>query len=76
LGRHPTAEPAASRNQCSERWKNRDDELIELVKKQGSIVGAKFAIGAHELIPAEYFPSPQELKDLELRAPLNLLNER
>jgi hypothetical protein len=70
MGRTPAADPHQVLNASTEKWKNRDAELLALVKKQA---GIPKLLGEAEVVLAEiqrvreFVPSAEELKELENR---------
>lgn len=64
MGSNPTADPAAVLAACRQKWANRDDELLDLVKKQAGIAGLLEAqVDITHVLP--HLPSDLELQALE-----------
>jgi hypothetical protein len=70
MGRTPAADPHQVLNASTDKWKNRDTELLALVKKQAGIPGvleeAQIALAEIERVK-EFVPSAEQLEELEKR---------
>jgi len=64
MGKHPAADPEVVLGQCQQTWANRDDELIEIEKRQGGIA-APHALAYAAVDIAEFIPELPDLRLLE-----------
>ena len=66
MGRNPQLDPHTTLTQCQQIWANRDDELIEIVKRQGGITAPQvLAFSPTDVI--EFLPTAPDLRLLERR---------
>ena len=66
MGADPSADPAKVLRACEAAWRNRDEELVEVVRKQGGLRGRLLAKASTEEMAAQA-PSPDDLEALERR---------
>lgn len=64
MGSDPLLDPHATLVECQKTWANRDDELIEIVKRQGGIT-APHVLAFSPADVVDFMPSPPDLRLLE-----------
>jgi hypothetical protein len=66
MGGNPQLDPHTTLVQCQQEWANRDDELIEIVKRQGGITAPRtLAFSPADIV--DFLPSSTDLRLLERR---------
>ncbi len=76
MGKNPTADPATTKTACVSKWSGRDEELLELVKKQAYGRKGVVSLAEKKTTLAElkaFSPTDEELRQLEVQLPRELL---
>lgn len=64
MGGNAGADPVQTLRDCEQQWRDRDEELLEVVRRQGGLKGKLLAKASLIEVKAEA-PTPDQLEDLE-----------